>query len=105
MEPGKEAFGARGTGVAIAFQAALRLLFAVSREPGKDQRRERRGERRKQPIGFERQAGLGGLLHVQWITPAGQSIGASSDFGERPLDREPAGLDRFNIIAGCDPYW
>src|SRR5690349_2284841 len=102
MEPGEKAFGTGYTRASIAFRAAVGLLFAAPRTPGEDQWREWHGKRRERAIGLKRQPGFGSL-HVQWIDPTRQSIGARRDFGESLLDRPPSGLDRLDIVAGCDP--
>src|SRR6185312_5664759 len=103
MEPGEKAFGTRCTRASIAFRAAVGLLFAAPRTPGEDQWREWRGKRRERAIGLERQPGFDSCLHVQWIDPTSQSIGAGRNLGESLLDRELSGLDRLDIVAGCDP--
>src|SRR5262245_56030873 len=103
MEPGKKAFGTGRARASIAFRAAVGLLFAAPRAPSEDQWREWRGKRRERAIGLERQPGFDSFLDGQWIDPTCQSIGAGRDFSESLLDCPPSGLDRLNIVAGCDP--
>src|SRR4029078_12397746 len=86
MEPGEKAFGTGCTRASIAFRAAGGLLFAAPRTPGEDQWREWHGKRRERAIGLERQPGFDSCLHVQWIDPTSQSIGAGRNFGESLLD-------------------